>query len=309
MTLGIEGETQMKSDLMQPFQLRPEGKGGPTMHGRLTRLGSVADEIVTRHDYPEPVGMLLGESLALTASLAGGLKFDGVFTLQIQAEGPVSLLVVDATSGGDLRGYARFDKARLPDAEKIAAAPIPALLGKGRLAMTVDMGPDKDRYQGVVEVTGDTLTDCAHHYFRRSEQMDTAIVLAAARKEGGCLAASLLLQQLPDAPGARLSSDDSDDPWRRAMMLLATGTEDELLDEALGPDTYLYRLFHQEGLSLTPPRPWTHNCRCSTARMQTALKNLPDADRADIATDGRIVVTCEFCNCTRAFDPESLERI
>lgn len=299
----------MNTDIMQPFQLRPEGKNGPIMYGRLTRLGPVADDIVTRHDYPEPVGALLGESLALTASLAGGLKFDGVFTLQIQAKGPVSLLVVDATSGGDLRGYAQFDETLLPDPETIATSPIPVLLGEGHLAMTVDMGPDKDRYQGVVEIVGNTLTDCAHHYFRRSEQMDTAIVLAAAHADSGWRAAALLVQQLPEATDARLPSDDGDDPWRRAMMMLATGTEDELLDEALAPDSYLYRLFHQEGLIISLPRPWAHNCRCSTSRMQSALKCLPDMDLDDIVTDGRIVVTCEFCNFSRAFDPESLERL
>ncbi|MCZ6605878.1 MAG: Hsp33 family molecular chaperone HslO [Alphaproteobacteria bacterium] len=312
------------TDFMQPFWLRPDagpnGNGGAKMHGRMTRLGPVADDILKRHAYPEPVGTLLGESLALAASLAGGLKFDGVFTLQIQAKGPVSLVVVDATSRGELRGYAQFDAGGLPKAEKIAAGPVPALLGEGHFAFTVDMGPDKDRYQGIVEIEGNTLTDCAHHYFRRSEQMNTGIVLAARRRpENGAAsdssgdsnwwAGSLLLQQLPEAGGIRPSSADGDDPWRRAMMLLATSTDDELLDGDLGPETYLTRLFHQEGLGLAAPRPWVRGCRCSATRMHTALKGLPEDDRRFMVIDGQIKVTCEFCNTTRNFDPETLELV
>lgn len=301
------------ADLMQPFQLRPDdarqNSKGPSMLGRLTRLGPVAHDIISRHDYPEPVGTLLGECLALTASLAGGLKFDGIFTLQIQAKGSVPLIIADATSTGDLRGYAKYDIDALPDPASAAKAPIPTLMGDGHLALTVDMGPNKDRYQGVVELTGDTLTDCAHHYFRSSEQMDTAIVLAASYQNDEWRAGSLLLQQLPEDDDANLSSDDGDDPWRRVMMLLATGTRDELLDPELGPEIYLHRLFHQEGLTISPARSWSRNCRCSATRMQTAIKGLPEEDRKYMIIDGRIEVTCEFCNETRAFTPDSLELI
>ncbi len=300
-------------DIMQPFQLRPDDArlsgDGPSMRGRLTRLGPVAHDIISRHDYPEPVGILLGECLALTASLAGGLKFDGIFTLQIQADGPVPLIIADATSTGDLRGYAKFDQQALADISAENTRPIPDFLGKGHLALTVDMGPNKNRYQGVVELTGDTLTDCAHHYFRKSEQMDTAIVLAAANQDGEWRAGSLLLQQLPEDALPQLSSDDGEDPWRRAMMLLATGTQDELLDPELGPDRYLHRLFHQEGLTVSPTRPWARKCRCSADRMQTAIEGLPEEDRRHMTVDGRIEVTCEFCNETRAFSPDSLDII
>ena len=314
------------TDILQPFRLRPESlpdrqsdietagqTGGATMHGRLVRLGPVVEDIISRHDYPVPVGTLLGECLALTAALAGGLKFDGVFTLQIQTKGPVPLVVADATSSGELRGYAEFDAQKLPSPEAIAAAPVPTLLGKGHMVFTVDMGPDKDRYQGMVEISGDNLTACAHHYFRQSEQLDTAIMLAASRRQADNTdptwsAGALMLQRLPEIEGDPLSSDDGDDPWRRAMMLLSTGTDDELLDAQLGADLYLHRLFHQEGLVLQTPRPWVRACRCSADRMQTALRALPVEDRDDIVVDGSIEVTCQFCNETRIFDPETLDQ-
>src|ERR1700710_3005253 len=83
------------------------------LRGRLTRLGPALDDILTKHDYPTPVGKLLGEAIVLTTLLGSSLKFDGRFILQTQTDGPVSLLIVDFRAPDRIRAYARFDAARL----------------------------------------------------------------------------------------------------------------------------------------------------------------------------------------------------
>jgi molecular chaperone Hsp33 len=110
------------------------------LRGRLTRMGPALDEILTKHDYPAPVGKLLGEAIVLTTLLGSSLKFDGRFILQTQTDGPVSFLIVDFQAPDRLRAYARYDRRRLA-----AAAGSGALLGKGHLAMTIDQGPDMSR--------------------------------------------------------------------------------------------------------------------------------------------------------------------
>src|SRR5579875_430592 len=145
-------------DIVQPFQVDPF-----RLRGRLVRLGPLLDRILTRHDYPAPVAAMLGEAIALAVSLSGALKYDGIFTLQTKGDGPVRLLVADVTASGDVRGYAQFDAARLAQAAP-TKAPVPTLLGAGYLAFTVDQGEDTERYQGLVELVGATLADCAHHY-------------------------------------------------------------------------------------------------------------------------------------------------
>src|ERR1700676_2424059 len=65
------------------------------LRGRLTRLGPALDDVLTRHDYPTPVGKLLGEAIVLTTLLGSSLKFDGRFILQTQTDGPVSFMIVD----------------------------------------------------------------------------------------------------------------------------------------------------------------------------------------------------------------------
>ncbi len=293
-------------DVVQPFRLGPSGPDGPGIGGRIVRLGPLVDDIIRRHDYPEPVARLVAEALALTAVLASALKFDGVFTLQIQGDGPVSLLVVDATSSGEMRAYAKVKT--LPEAK--TGAPVPALLGRGHLAFTVDQGPETERYQRIVELNGDSLADCAQHYFRQTEDLDAAILLTAGRSHGdGWRAGALFLQRLPKEEGRVLASDDADDPWRRAMLLLATVAESEMLDPNLDLLLLLYRLFHEDGARVTPPRPLKRGCRCSRERIGEVLKLLPRAELEDLKIDGRLEVTCEFCNQTECFDDREIEAL
>src|SRR5246500_5239994 len=86
------------------------------LRGRLTRLGPALDEVLTKHDYPAPVGKLLGEAIVLATLLGSSLKFEGRFILQSQTDGPVSFMVVDFQAPDRLRAYARYDAARLKEA-------------------------------------------------------------------------------------------------------------------------------------------------------------------------------------------------
>ena len=78
--------------------------------GRLVRLNDVLQDILKRHDYPVNVSAALSETTALAVLLANALKYKGLFTLQIQGNGPVSLLVADVTSEGKVRASAKFDE-------------------------------------------------------------------------------------------------------------------------------------------------------------------------------------------------------
>ncbi len=151
----------MVTDCIQPFELEV-----PALRGRLVRLGPLLETILALHDYPTPVAGLLGEMVALAAVLSSMLKFEGIFTLQTKGDGPVGLAVVDMTSDGELRAYADFDASRLasisgrPDGGTAAARD---LLGEGYIAFTVDQGPHSERYQGIVELRGETLAECLQH--------------------------------------------------------------------------------------------------------------------------------------------------
>lgn len=297
----MSGDT--RTDLILPFQV-----AGGAVRGRLVRLGPAVETILAGHAYPAPVGRLLAETLALAAVLAGSLKYDGVFTLQAQGNGAISLLVADVTSGGDLRGYARFDEAALAT---VSGDSVPALLGTGYLAFTVDQGPQTERYQGIVELTGATLAACAKQYFSQSEQLDTEVMLVS-RLEPSPAAAALMVQRMPGSqPGSPImTADESMEAWRTATILLGSLTEAELLDTGLDAGQVPYRLFHGEGLQAWDAKALRASCRCSEAKIASALRSIPRAEIAALKDEhGKVSITCEFCRTAYAFDDEALERV
>ena len=284
-------------DIVQPFQIEAS-----SLRGRLIRLGPALDEILSQHAYPEPVAMLLGEAIAMAILMASALKYDGVFTLQTKGDGPVPIMVVDVASTGDLRGYARFVADRPTDG---GAATVPALIGTGLLAFTVDQGEFTERYQGIVELSGDTLAECLQHYFRQSEQLDAGIRLAVGRRDGRWRAGALMVQRLPE-PGQQPPASDREDDWRRAMVLLGSAREDEFLDTGLAANALLYRLYHEDGVRIFAPHSLRAACRCSRDRVIGTLSALPRAEVEALKEDGTIEVQCEFCNRAYRFDDAQL---
>lgn len=303
---------RLRDDLVQPFQIDPF-----RLRGRLVRLGPLLDEILTRHAYPEPVAVMLGEAIALAVALAGALKYDGVFTLQTKGDGPIRLLVADVTTAGAVRGYAQFDEAKLAKAMAAGevANSVPRLLGAGYLAFTVDQGEHAERYQGIVELQGASLAECTHHYFRQSEQVEAGIKVAVARvaDAGGgkpsWRGGSLMIQRLP--PGGQAAAQEAaEDGWRRAMILMSSCTAQELVDPALTPETLLLRLFHEDGVRVYRRHALTARCRCSRERVERVLRMLPADELGALTTeDGDVVVTCEFCSTRYRFDDAAVHAL
>lgn len=306
--------TQIADDLVLPFEIKPLG-----VRGRLVRLGATANEILRVHDYPPAVSALVAEAAALTAMLGSALKFDGKFILQTKSDGPLDMLVADYHGPGHVRAYAHFDTKALKDAPERSQA---LLLGSGHLAMTVDQGPDMERYQGIVPLARTTLAEAAHAYFAQSEQIPTRLRVAAGPLIGrgrgaqaSWRAGAIMVQHLPrhggpspmqpssgDAPEGSEELVAEHDDWVKARTLLDTVEDHELLDPTLSPEELLYRLYHEDGVTVYPATPISRYCTCSRERIGEILKQFSDEEIADMREDGRIKVTCEFCSTVYEFD-------
>lgn len=292
-------------DIALPFQLER-----PALRGRVVRLGATVDTVLTRHAYPEPVSRQLGEMLTLAAMLSGALKFSGIFSLQVRSDGPVSLMVADMTHDGQVRGYARFDADAVA---ALGAEPTAeALLGKGVLALTVEMADQKDPYQGIVELRPLGLTDSMLGYFRNSEQIRTALTVAVGRLEtangAAWRAGGVMLQRLPEEE--RHTEDGPTEDWRRAMLLLNTVTPAELLDPDLPAERLVARLFLEEEPRVYPPDNVVFGCRCSETKVLNMLAGFPREERVAMADEnGAIEVTCQFCSTRYSLDREALAEL
>ena len=312
-------------DTVMPFEV-----AALDLRGRVVRLGPAVDEILERHAYPQPVAKLLGEALVLTIMLGSALKIEGRFILQTQSDGPVRMLVVDFTAPGKVRACARFDKDRVAAAIETGKVDAGALLGKGHLAMTIDQGPDMNRYQGLVALEGGTLEDAAHEYFLRSEQIPTRVRLAVAEElraeNGGAShrwrAGGILLQFVPKSPESARAADldprdapegmpphtlPDDEAWVEGRALVSTVADVELIDPAISSERLVYRLFHEPGVRVFRCSDVRAECSCSRDSVESMLKSFSQDDHDHMVEDGKISVTCEFCNATYVFAPGEVE--
>ena len=272
---------------MTPDSLRRFLFEGTRLRGLLVSVDRTFRSAIERHEYPEPVRDLVGESLAATALLAATIKFDGSLALRIQSAGPVHLLVSQMSGDRSLRALARWRG-------DVSAGPLPSLTGAGHLAMTIDTGPGRDRYQGVVELEGATLAAAVDAYFARSEQLPTRLWLSA----GEGRAAGLLLQALPGSEAADAES------WNRVVLLAETITRAEML--ALDGESILRRLFHEEDVRLFEPEPVRFRCSCSRETIESLLRAFGREEaEAIVREEGGVHASCEFCN--RRFDLDAVD--
>jgi molecular chaperone Hsp33 len=292
-------------DLVAAFQIENE-----PLRGRVARLGGLIDEVLTRHAYPQPVADLLGEACALAALVGASLKFEGRLIVQAQGDGPVPFVVADYDTSGALRGYCSFDEDKVAAASQGFVRPgAKALLGEGVFVMTIDQGPEMERYQGVTPIEGETLALCAETYFAQSEQTPTRVRLAVGQlqTETGFVwrAGGLLIQNIAGDAEARGNAEDA---WERVQALFETIGEDELIDPTVPAETLLWRLFHEDGVRMFRPKPLRAFCRCSPERILNLLRSFPREERGDmVEPDGKIRVTCEYCSRVYDVEPETLD--
>ena len=257
------------------------------VRGALVRLDEAWQTVAGRSAYPAPVAALLGETCAAAALFTGHAKVDGRLSVQLRGTGALRTLFAECTAAGTVRGIAHY-QAPLP-------APLtPRAFGPDSvLAITIASQPpgaqEMVRYQGMVGLDAESLSEAFEAYFAQSEQLPTRVRLVA----DGRRAAALMIQQLPE--GHRDA-----DGFRRASALLDTLGDHELL--GLESETLLYNLFHEDAVRLVGERPLVFGCSCSRERVADVLRSLDLDETLAAAQDGRTEVHCDFCGQGYVFE-------
>jgi molecular chaperone Hsp33 len=270
--------------------------------GRMVRLGPVLDTVLSAHAYPPAIEALLAEALTLAALIGSTLKdAGGQLTIQAQNKGGIVELLVCDYKGGELRGYVQFDEERLV---MLPAEPtLDQLFGQGYLAITFDLAVTKERYQGIVPLDGETLSEAAESYFVQSEQIPSLVRVAVAKRaDGRTIAGGLFLQHLPEGEDGRerLHTRLDHPEWEHVAALGGTMGADELAEPALPLETLVWRLFNEESeVRVLASIPLAQGCRCTPEHIAGVLAKFPVAEQREMATDGVITVDCKFC--ARAF--------
>ncbi|MEZ8825360.1 Hsp33 family molecular chaperone HslO [Vibrio amylolyticus] len=265
-----------------------------SVRGELVQVDEAYQQMISSKEYPLAVQKLLGELLVSTTLLTATLKFEGSITMQLQGDGPVSLVVINGDHDQKIRGVARYKG----DIDPLAS--LHELIGKGHLVITIE--PKKgERYQGVVGLEGDNLAEIIEGYFERSEQLKTRLWIRTGELDGKPHAAGMLLQVMPDGTG-------SENDFEHLEQLTDTVKVEELF--SLEANDLLYRLYNQEKVQLFTPQPVVFKCSCSRERSGAAIITVSQEEVADIiATEGAVSLHCDYCGTTYSFDEAQVREL
>lgn len=316
------------ADVVQPFMLHHA-----SIRGRLVRLSGVLERVLHHHDYPPAVQHVLGELVTLAAMLSAQLAEDAILTLQVKGDGLVRFLVVDASHGGAVRGYAHYEDEALPALHALSrdGVRVQDILGKGYLCITLDTGRDEP-YQGIVPLEGESLSEAVEHYFSQSQQLEAMfhVFVEQHTLADGVqvwVSGGVMLEQMPEEGGIHAENDNEKTPadedsaphnsaphneeealldaalksWDYNTLLVRTATEEELCDPHLAPSALLYRLFNENGVWVHDVQPVRAECRCSRDKLIAVLKSMDKNELEAVAEDGVLGVTCQFCNTEHVF--------
>lgn len=256
------------------------------VRGLHVRLENVWKHIVGQKHYPPAIRRALGELLAAGALLSGNLKTDGTLIVQVQGQGRLKMLVVEATSDQTVRATARWDEtADINNDESLTD-----LLGDNRVFVLTLQPKDAEPWQGVVPLEGGSIAQMLINYTKRSEQLDTQIVLASS--DDACC--GLLVQRLPETEPDAAS-------WEHVGTLVQTLTPEELT--GLDAQHVLYRLFHETPPRVFDPENIEFACTCSRGKVSDMLLMLGGEEVGGVvAEQGSIQIDCDFCHAKYVFD-------
>lgn len=262
------------------------------IRGEIVRLNRTFEAILERHDYPVLLRPLLGQILATAALLNSIIKYEGHIIVQIQSEKRIKLLLGQCDHKNHVRGLARWE-------DELTENDIKNFFSSAQMGITIQRKDGSPPTQGIVSLHSGHLAIAIEHYFSQSEQLPTRLYFAADDKQ----VVGFLLQTLPTK-----SMHDDLSFWQHITTLSDTITQEELL--TLSNTEILYRLFHEETLSLFESKPISFQCHCSLESMQNAIRIFGyNEAKQVIKEDGVVTVNCEFCNAKYDFDAIDVEKL
>lgn len=264
------------------------------IRGEVTTLRESYQAIQQRQNYPPVITAILGEFLAAASLLSATLKFKGIVSIQAIGQGTITSIMAECSNNTQLRGIVRGDYQSIGDNENFKT-----LLGSATLAITIE--PEgRERYQGIVPLDKESLSECLEYYFDQSEQLSTKIKLAADQHT----AAGVLIQEMPHTS----NDEQARENWQHLSVLLESLKPEEQLE--LEHEEQLYRLFHEQKVRLFEPENLQFFCSCSKARTAKMLVSLgADEINQIIQEQGLIEVNCEFCDQYYQFDQSDIDEI
>jgi molecular chaperone Hsp33 len=263
--------------------------------GTVSLAAGITTELVReareRHDLAPTSSAAVGRQLTAAALLGVSLSGRERLTLQVVGDGPIGAITADSWSTGEhavgARAYARNGRADLPLNAR-GKFDVARVVGNGKLQVTKSYEVGQP-YSGIVPLATGEIGDDVAAYLANSEQIPSVVALGVLADPNGIRAAGGVIAQVqPGADDATVAALE-----RNAAEMLPVTTQ---IVEGADEHALLRAVAGDLGLNVFDEYSAAFDCRCTRAKVETALLGLGKDELAKIAREQpHTEATCDFC--------------
>lgn len=264
------------------------------------RSTETVKEAQRRHDTWATASAALGRTLTASAMMGTMLKDNDRITVKIEGDGPIRLILVDASANGKVRGYVANPHVHFDLNEKGKLDVRRAVGTNGMLTVIKDLGL-KEKFSGQVPLVSGEIGEDFTYYFATSEQTPSAVGVGVLVNPDHTILASggFIIQIMPGATDSTISEIENRlNTIKPISTMIREGmTPEEILEELLG-----------DNIKVLETVPVEFECTCSKERFGNALIGLGSQELQEmIDEDEQAEAQCHFCNEKYLFTKEELE--
>lgn len=258
---------------------------------------ALVEEARKRHQCYPVAAAALGRTLTGALLLAATMKEKERITIRIDGDGPLGLIVADA-SDGEARGYVLHPDVDLPlNNGKLAVG---EGVGRGQVSVSRVQGFAMP-FTGSSELVSGEIAEDLTNYLYVSEQTPSSIALGVLVEPDGAVSAAggYFIQAMPDSNPVLL------DYLTQTVLslppvttLLSSGKTLEEIVAAIAAD--LPFTIHNE-------MPLSFQCLCSRERALELLDTLNETELNEMIAEGKAEIRCHFCNNVYLFNKDDME--
>jgi molecular chaperone Hsp33 len=244
-------------------------------------------EICKLHNTTPVVSDALARTLSVGAMMGKMLK-NGKLTIKVQGNGPIKLILVDATFDGTIRGLVGKNDVDLP-LKSNGKLDVGAAVGDLGVLTVIKNNQLKQNFSGDVILQSGEIGEDFSYYFLKSEQVPSVVSVGAiiGRDLAVECSGGLIIQLMPSA---------TDDDFEFV----------ENLAKKLGPVTAMINKHHDmhkvlldifPDIRILSRDPIKFECTCSKERFIAGIATLEKSEIEDmIKVDNGCEIRCDFCN-------------
>lgn len=282
---------------MGDYAVRAITKDG-LVRGFAALTTNLVQELQRRHRTFPVVSAALGRTATMGAIMGLTLKeADHQVTIQVNGDGPIGKIIVDADGAGHVRGSVDNPFVEGFRGPKLNVG---GAVGKGTIYVIKDIGL-KEPYRGASPIISGELGDDFTYYFTTSEQTPSSVGLGVLVKgEEILVSGGYLIQVMPGATEEVISRLEQKIGQLQSLTdrFKQGETPEELLQYLMGD----IEILHHQSIQF--------RCGCSRERCEAMLRSLGAEELKSLLKEqGQAEVTCHFCNEKYLFEAEELQKM